>query len=345
MGMRVAARGVLMRSSGFSLKLLQLSAPRDLPQRLQFARSSGSSKSRLLNATLASAFAGVAGATLAGNSTREATQCESGSAQDYYTVTLRDGRCLSYNIHGTGVPVFAFHGMESSRETWDTMVWGKRPLTELYPGMQIIALDRPGYGDSTTPPRGYGYKEFVDDLVELADKLHLQRFCVAGHSSGGPYALAAAALLPDRVVACAAVSADAPYAHSKADPELTRSGNEMQCDALIRSGYFGGVASNAHPWKQGPMGFVCDYVLERIEWPFAVEDIGLGSRLTIWVGSDDVDCIIKSGKFLRDMIPESKLREQPRRHGFKKNLNNELEFKFLGEVFQELETQWKKSAQ
>lgn len=43
------------------------------------------------------------------------------------------------------------------------------------------------------------------------------------------------------VVACAAVSSDAPYVHPKADPALTREGCEMECDALIRSKYFGGV--------------------------------------------------------------------------------------------------------
>jgi pimeloyl-ACP methyl ester carboxylesterase len=39
------------------------------------------------------------------------------------------------------------------------------------------------------------------DVGALADALGLDRFIVAGHSSGGPYAVACAALLPERVSA------------------------------------------------------------------------------------------------------------------------------------------------
>merc|ERR1712113_553536 len=163
-----------------------------------------------------------------------------------------------------------------SRETFDTNIWGSPPqsVESLYPGVRIIAVDRPGYGDSSDPPQGYTYLKFVDDLVELADELKLRKFCVAGHSSGGPYALAASAMLPDRVVACAAISSDAPYVHPKATPEFAKTG-EMGGDAMIRSGHFGGNKSDRHPWKQGCLGWVCDYILERIAYPFALEDIAL----------------------------------------------------------------------
>lgn len=291
---------------------------------------------------LASTLACAAGAVAVTSSVK----CDSSKQEDHDSIVLRDGRRLAYRIHGHGVPVVAFHGMESSRHTWDTMMWGQPPESPalLYPGIQVIAVDRPGYGDSTTPPQGYNYKDFVLDLTELTDSLKLRRFCVAGHSSGGPYALAAAALLPDRVVSCAAISADAPYAHPKADEALRKSGADMQCDALIRSGYYGGEKSKSHQWKQGPMGFVCDYALERIEWPFLVESITQGPRITIWVGSKDVDCIVQSAKFLHNMIPGSKLCEQPRGHGFKKDLAGNCEFKFLGEIFTELKAQWEMTA-
>ena len=50
----------------------------------------------------------------------------------------------------------------------------------------------------------------ADDLRQLADHLGVERFFVAGMSGGGPYALAAAHYLPDRVagatVNCSAAS-------------------------------------------------------------------------------------------------------------------------------------------
>lgn len=289
-------------------------------------------------AALVSAAAGAA-VTAVALSSSITVKCE--SPKDSRSVTLRDGRRLAYRVHGQGVPVFALHGMESSSDTWDTMLWAdSQSLAQLYPGVQVIAIDRPGYGDSTSPPQGYSYKVFADDLAQLADALKLSRFCVAGHSSGGPCALAAAAFLPTRVVACAAISSDAPYVHPKADPELTRKGCEMECDALIRSGYFGGGKSDRHAWKQGPLGFVADYVLERMEWPFALEEIALGPRLTIWYGSKDIECIVLSGKFLHELIPGSKLREQARAHGFKKDLDGNVQTAHLAEIFTELELQW-----
>jgi len=272
------------------------------------------------------------------------SRCESSAAEDFNTVALRDGRCLAYKIHGKGVPVFALHGMESSRHTYDTQKWGTPPqdVAQLFPGIQLIAVDRPGYGDSSSPPLGYGYKDFADDLAELADKLELQRFCIAGHSSGGPYALAVAAYFPKRVVACASISSDGPYAHPLADPEFKQSG-EMPADSLVRSGAFGGNKSPQHAWKQGPLGYVCDYVLERIDWPFTVESVALGPRLTIWYGSRDYDAILRGGKFLYTLIPGSQLREQQRGHGFKKDLNGNCDFGHLAEIFGELKIQWEKT--
>ena len=45
----------------------------------------------------------------------------------------------------------------------------------------------------------------------IADHLGAERFAVWGHSGGGPHALACAALLGERLAACAALSGPAPY--------------------------------------------------------------------------------------------------------------------------------------
>src|SRR5207248_4492904 len=49
------------------------------------------------------------------------------------------------------------------------------------------------------------------DITAVCDALGIDRFCVWGISGGGPHALAAAALLPRRVVAAAALASVAPY--------------------------------------------------------------------------------------------------------------------------------------
>ena len=87
-----------------------------------------------------------------------------------------------------------------------------------------------------TTPRSYSYAHFCRDLDELASALEMPHFCVAGHSSGGPYALAAAALLPERVLACAAVSSDPPYNHPRC-PDVVRVSDSMASDQ--KGGFYG----------------------------------------------------------------------------------------------------------
>lgn len=67
-------------------------------------------------------------------------------------------------------------------------------------GIRVVSPDRPSYGRSSPQP-GRSMIDWPPDIAALADALGLSRFVVAGHSSGGPYAVACAALLPTRVSA------------------------------------------------------------------------------------------------------------------------------------------------
>lgn len=69
-------------------------------------------------------------------------------------------------------------------------------------------MDRPGYGLSTPVP-GRTITDVVADLQVVTDRLEIGGFAVVGVSTGGAYALATAALLPDRVmgvIACCAMT-------------------------------------------------------------------------------------------------------------------------------------------
>lgn len=278
------------------------------------------------------AAATAAGAAACAGATEARPSCDEGK-DGMGSCKLRDGRTLAYRIHGSGpVTVFAFHGMGSSRMTWEPK---GQSLSDLCPGVRLVALDRPGYGDSTDPPAGYSYRDFAKDVAELADGLGVQRFCVAGHSSGGPYALACAAVLTDRVQACAAVSSDAPYAHPQAKPELRLSDDFALGCTENSAGCYGrdpkelfskwrdndlksGKAAKLHAWKQGVIGFVTDFTLERIPWSFALEDIVLGPKLMIWAGGEDYPAISLGSPFMQSVVPGSQLRIVPGgNHGFK----------------------------
>jgi pimeloyl-ACP methyl ester carboxylesterase len=122
------------------------------------------------------------------------------------SLILRDGRHLGFAEYGASVgrPVFHFHGSASSRLD--------RPSSESVLSqrdIRLISVDRPGHGLSDLQPS----RRLIDwpqDVAQLADCLGISEFYVAGHSAGGPHALACAHQLADRVAAGAAISSVAP---------------------------------------------------------------------------------------------------------------------------------------
>ena len=76
--------------------------------------------------------------------------------------------------------------------------------------VELIVLDRPGYGTSSRRP-GRSVADIVEDVVWVSDSLGWDGFSVWGASGGGPHALACAALAPERVERCASVVGPAPF--------------------------------------------------------------------------------------------------------------------------------------
>jgi pimeloyl-ACP methyl ester carboxylesterase len=77
-------------------------------------------------------------------------------------------------------------------------------------GVRWVSYDRPGYGGSSLLP-DRDVASGAADVAVIADRLGLDRFAVLGQSGGGPYALACAALLPDRIIGAVSMSGRAPY--------------------------------------------------------------------------------------------------------------------------------------
>jgi pimeloyl-ACP methyl ester carboxylesterase len=111
------------------------------------------------------------------------------------TLSLKDGRKLGLAQYGEreGIPVFYFHGYPTSRLEASLM----EPYTSDL-NIRLIALDRPGYGLSDFLP-GRQILDWPDDVIECADMLGIDKFSVVGVSGGGPYALACAYNIPERL--------------------------------------------------------------------------------------------------------------------------------------------------
>jgi pimeloyl-ACP methyl ester carboxylesterase len=76
-------------------------------------------------------------------------------------------------------------------------------------GARVVSVDRPGIGRSTDV-NGRTLSSAAADVGALADQLGVERFAVLGHSAGGPYAAACAAVLGDRVRALGIACGFAP---------------------------------------------------------------------------------------------------------------------------------------
>lgn len=110
------------------------------------------------------------------------------------TMVLADGRTLAFSEWGDlgGRPVVLLHGVPGSRLMCPDID------ATIEAGVRLITIDRPGYGRSDPRP-DRTMLNWVDDYVELADHLDLPPSPIVGWSGGGPYALACAYRLPDRV--------------------------------------------------------------------------------------------------------------------------------------------------
>lgn len=133
-------------------------------------------------------------------------------------IILKDGRTLGYAEYGAtdGKPIFYFHGNPSSRlEGWRL----DEPAKHIK--ARIIAVDRPGFGLSDFKA-GRRLLDWPEDVIELADILGIYRFAVLGLSGGGPYAMACAYKIPQRLTTVALVSSPCPFNVSTAIKDLSR---------------------------------------------------------------------------------------------------------------------------
>ncbi|GAB4205994.1 MAG: alpha/beta hydrolase [Coleofasciculaceae cyanobacterium] len=97
---------------------------------------------------------------------------------------------LHYEVHGKGKAVVLIHSGGADLRDWELIA---PQLAQTY---QVITFDGRGAGQS--PPL-LEPANFVEDLRQLLDHLHLDRAILVGHSIGGQIATDFALAYPDRV--------------------------------------------------------------------------------------------------------------------------------------------------
>jgi pimeloyl-ACP methyl ester carboxylesterase len=124
-----------------------------------------------------------------------------------FSIELPEGRSLEVSVSGPdqATPLVLHHGTPSDRTQY-------RPFAEAAAvrGLRLVSYSRPGYGGSSRQP-GRMVADCVADTLAIVEQLGAGRFYTAGWSGGGPHALACAALLSDRVLACATIAGVGPF--------------------------------------------------------------------------------------------------------------------------------------
>jgi pimeloyl-ACP methyl ester carboxylesterase len=124
-----------------------------------------------------------------------------------FALRLPDGRSLDVMVSGPdGATPLVFHnGTPSGSDQYP-------PFADIVAarGLRLVSYSRPGYAGSTRQP-GRSVADCAADTAAILDHLDADLCYAAGGSGGGPHALACAALLPDRVLACATIAGAAPF--------------------------------------------------------------------------------------------------------------------------------------
>ncbi|MFK7850945.1 MAG: alpha/beta hydrolase [Akkermansiaceae bacterium] len=116
------------------------------------------------------------------------------------------GKFLAWNEFGepSGTPVFYYHGWPSSRLQARLAHNLARDRN-----IRLISMDRPGIGKSTLI-QNRKLEDWPPLIARFADHLQIEKFGQIGVSGGGPYVLACAAKIPERLIGSAVLAGMVP---------------------------------------------------------------------------------------------------------------------------------------
>lgn len=160
-------------------------------------------------------------------------------------IAVGEDRQLGFAEFGApqGRAMFWLHGTPGARR----QIPVEARLYAAEANIRLIGVDRPGIG-SSTPYQYETVSQFAVDLRTVADTLGIDKMAVIGLSGGGPYTLACASAMPDRVVTAGILGGVAPAVGPEAidsplmtlariaEPVLERAGRpiSMLATGLIR---------------------------------------------------------------------------------------------------------------
>ena len=109
-------------------------------------------------------------------------------------------RGVWYTRRGSGRPVILVHGWCLNRKMW---AYTEHNLSDVY---DVLAVDLPGFGLSSSLAGPYSFERFSEDIAALINELDLQNVVLVGFALGAAVALKAAVKHPDQIAAVVSVA-------------------------------------------------------------------------------------------------------------------------------------------
>jgi len=258
------------------------------------------------------------------------------NTQRMETVSLPEDRTVTYSRYGlpNGTPVLFFHGTPGSRrfaQLFDTIAGST--------GVQLLAIDRPGYGRSTPwPDRSVrDADQFVAPVLDDADA---DTADIIAFSGGAPYAYATAATLPARITRVDVVAGATPPHLTDEQPFVQQLLGGMatttprllsaafraqtwlaqhQDPSFVVSQYTSGDATDGVSERAAEIvhedfleaftnhrsGVVTEFRHAASRWDVDVEEIETPVRL--WHGTNDTNVPLTTVRRLESVLPNARL--------------------------------------
>lgn len=270
---------------------------------------------------------------------------------------LQDGRKLSVTQYGCqhGAAVFCFHGTPASQLQFATFDSTAKTL-----GIRLLAIDRPGYGNSDFEQKRT-LVSWPADVSAIADVLKIDNFGLIGIAGGGPYALACAHSLKARLTGVVVVCCNAPGDNSESLADMLP-GERIMLNMSYRWPFFAYLLMKTQEIvlrrarssrliqfarklpspdrqmfdraeyrslvrqeaicasKTSAKAAVQDFALYR-DWGFRLEEISIPVEL--FHGAMDANVPLSHARQLADRLPKGKLHIYPR-HGHLSILDERL---------------------
>ena len=129
-----------------------------------------------------------------------------------------NGIRMAYRIQGAGPPLVLVMGYRLSSAAWPAAF-----VEALSRQFMVITPDNRGTGLSDKPVHGYALANMARDILELLDKLGIERVHLFGYSMGGAVAQEFVRQFPERVqslMLCATMCGETRATYAK--PSVTR---------------------------------------------------------------------------------------------------------------------------